>query len=64
LRFLIGVKPTGKKLAEKLLEVEVANKRAMALTQRLAELQIEIHHANQALAGSKISAQEPNEKAV
>ena len=53
-----------KKLAEKLLEVEVANKRAMALTQRLAELQIEIHHANQALAGSKISAQEPNEKAV
>ena len=53
-----------KKLAEKLLEVEVANKRAMALTQRLAELQIEIHQAKQALASSKISVQERSKKAV
>ncbi|WP_267554387.1 hypothetical protein [Rhizobium rhizogenes] len=42
-----------KKLAEKLLEVEVANKRAMALTQRLAELQVEIIRAKSALANQK-----------
>lgn len=39
-----------KKLAEKLLEVEVANKRAMALTQRLAELQTEINRTKDAIA--------------
>lgn len=42
-----------KKLAEKLLEVEVANKRAMALTQRLAELQLEIIRTKNALADQK-----------
>ncbi|WP_158008757.1 hypothetical protein [Rhizobium sp. AC27/96] len=42
-----------KKLAEKLLEVEMANKRAMALTQRLAELQVEITHTKNTLANQK-----------
>lgn len=53
-----------KRLAEKLLEVEVANKRAMALTQRLAELQIEIRNAKQALADSRGAGQQRNGNAA
>ncbi|QYA13663.1 MULTISPECIES: hypothetical protein [unclassified Rhizobium] len=53
-----------RRLAEKLLEVEVANKRAMALTQRLAELEIEIRNANQMLANLQIPAKRRDSKSA